>query len=71
MVDGTSDGAMFVTVTNEGNKTAEAGTGFAGKCWICKEIGHRKNECPLKIGRKEQQSGTQLLLDATMEVEQD
>jgi hypothetical protein len=58
VVDGSSDGAMFVT---NGVQTTETAA-FAGKCWLCKETGHRKSECPLAT--KQQQSGTQLLINA-------
>jgi hypothetical protein len=60
VVDGSSDGAMFVT---DGIQSTES-SGFAGKCWLCKETGHRKNECPLKAEATEQQSGMQLLINA-------
>jgi hypothetical protein len=60
VVDGSTDGAMFVT---DGIQSTE-GPAFAGKCWLCKEYGHRKSECPLKTAALEQESGTQLLINA-------
>jgi hypothetical protein len=60
VVDGSTDGAMFVT---DGIQSTE-GSAFAGKCWLCKESGHRKSECLLKTAAPEQESGTQLLINA-------
>jgi hypothetical protein len=65
VVDNTYDGVMFVTNGTKASDTA----GFAGKCWICKEVGHRKNECPMraeKFGEHPtgETKGTQLLMEA-------
>jgi hypothetical protein len=45
VVDNTHDGTMFVTAGTDIGESA----GFTGKCWICKQSGHRKNECPQRI----------------------
>jgi hypothetical protein len=72
VVDSAQDGAMFVT---DGAETNDSNTGFPGKCWICKQTGHRKNECPMRSNEykpteSQQQlgdstTGTQLLLHST------
>jgi hypothetical protein len=44
VVDNTHDGAMFVTTITD----AGGDSGFHGKCWICKQSGHRKSKCPMQ-----------------------
>jgi hypothetical protein len=74
VVDSTYDGAMFLTEGNDGKTNAE----FTGKCWICKEVGHRKNDCPMRAKAatsepEEKQTGphgTQLLMDRATDDDQ-
>lgn len=73
VVDGSHDGAMFV---NDGSEKGATNTAFAGKCWICKQSGHRKDECPERkterstttgnMTKQETVTGTQLFLDAVV-----
>lgn len=65
VVDSVSDGAMFVTDGMQSSK------GFAGRCWICKQTGHKKTECPMKAESNDKNQtkdgttqGTQLLLNS-------
>jgi hypothetical protein len=75
VVDSSMDGAMFVTAgDSKGNAVGE--TGFTGKCWLCKQAGHRKNQCLLRAtdctieeprdpqGASEIKTGTQLLMSS-------
>jgi hypothetical protein len=67
VMDGAWDGAMFVT-TEDGSQNN--GSSFTGKCWICKQTGHQKNECLMKSEQTEKEltkseqsaMGTQLLM---------
>jgi hypothetical protein len=76
VVDNTYDGAMFLT---EGNHDGKINGEFMGKYWICKEVGHRKNDCPMRAksanGEPEEKqvgpSGTQLLMDRAADGDQD
>jgi hypothetical protein len=61
VVDSSTDGAMFVT--DGGDDDA----GFTGKCWSCKQTGHRKNQCPLRAedtSNPQASKGTQLLMSS-------
>jgi hypothetical protein len=55
------EGTMFVT-----DGTDQDNVHFQGKCWICKETGHKKNDCPMHGKNHEQKktesAGTQLLM---------
>jgi hypothetical protein len=46
-------------------------TTFAGKCWICKQTGHRKSKCPARndgdVDGKQPMMGTQMLLETGMD----
>jgi hypothetical protein len=68
VIDSTKDGAMFV---NDGSEGKPTDTTFAGKCWICKQTGHRKSECPARndgdVDGKQPMTGTQMLLETGMD----